>query len=166
MVVRAEYPVFEPKKNGILLPEYDWTDFYYWWSVRVAERLALPTLDHGVAGSNPAAGEILAEPKRRFIAQSLSCSLFHRLEMTEILLKGRKTLTHLTGVKLDTVLNEPAHEIMARIALRKLNLQTRMRSHPVGLHVWFSVRFFYFYSLWRAWADAQSRLSLRCSPMR
>ena len=29
-----------------------------------------------------------------FIAQSLSCSPFHRLKMTEILLKGRKTLTH------------------------------------------------------------------------
>ena len=59
-----------------------------------AERLALPTSDHGVTGSNPAGGEILPEPKRRFIAQSLSCSPFHRLEMTEILLKGRKTLTH------------------------------------------------------------------------
>ena len=54
----------------------------------------LPTLDHGVAGSNPAEGEILPEPKRRFIAQSLSCSPFHHLEMTEILLKGCKTLTH------------------------------------------------------------------------
>ena len=53
-----------------------------------------PTSDHGVAGSNPARGEILSEPKRRFIAQSFSCSPFHRLEMTEILLKGRKTLTH------------------------------------------------------------------------
>ena len=63
-------------------------------SVRVAERLALPTSDHGVAGSNPAGGEILPEPKRCFIAQSLSCSSFHRLEMTEILLKGRKTLIH------------------------------------------------------------------------
>ena len=63
-------------------------------SVCVAERLALLTSDHGVAGSNPAGGEILPEPKRRFIAQSLSCSPFHRLEMTEILLKGRKTLTH------------------------------------------------------------------------
>ena len=63
-------------------------------SVRVAERLALATSDHGVAGSNPAGGEILPEPKRRFIAQNLSCSPFHRLEMTEILLKGRKTLTH------------------------------------------------------------------------
>ena len=60
----------------------------------MAERLALPTSDHGVAGSNPAGGEILPEPKRRFIAQSLSCSPFHRLEMTEILLKGRKTLSH------------------------------------------------------------------------
>ena len=60
----------------------------------MAERLALPTSDHGVAGSNPAGGEILPEPKRRFIAQSLSCSPFHRLEMTEILLKGRETLTH------------------------------------------------------------------------
>ena len=60
----------------------------------MAERLALPTSDHGVAGSNPAGGKILPEPKRRFIAQSLSCSPFHRLEMTDILLKGRKTLTH------------------------------------------------------------------------
>ena len=60
----------------------------------MAERLALPTSDHGVTGSNPAGGEILPEPKRRFIAQSLSCLPFHRLEMTEILSKGRKTLTH------------------------------------------------------------------------
>ena len=60
----------------------------------MAERLALPTSDHGVAGSNPAGGEIIPESKRRFIAQSLSCLPFHRLEMTEILLKGRKTLTH------------------------------------------------------------------------
>ena len=67
-------------------------------SVRVAERLALPTSDDGVAGSNPAGGEILPEPKRRFIAQSLSCSPFHRLEMTEIQLKGRKTLTHPSSI--------------------------------------------------------------------
>ena len=69
----------------------DWSDC---WSVRVSEQLALPTSDHGVAGSNPAGGEILPESKRRFIAQSLSYSPFHRLEITEILLKGRKTLTH------------------------------------------------------------------------
>ena len=53
----------------------------------------------GLAGSNPAGGEILPEPKRRFIAQSLSCSPFHRLEMPEILLKGRKTLTHPSIIK-------------------------------------------------------------------
>ena len=56
--------------------------------------LALQTSDHGVAGSNPAGGEILPESKRRFIAQSPSCSPSHRLEMTEILLKGRKTQTY------------------------------------------------------------------------
>ena len=60
----------------------------------MAERLELPTSDHGDAGSNPAGGEIIPEPKRRFVAQSLSCSPFHRLEKTEILLKGRRTLTH------------------------------------------------------------------------
>ena len=54
----------------------------------MAVRLALPILDHGVAGWNPAGGEILPEPKRSFIAQSLSCSPFHHLEITEILLKG------------------------------------------------------------------------------
>ena len=70
--------------------------YIYLWSVRVAERLVLPTSDHGVTGSNPTGGEILPEPKRRFIAQSLSCSPFHHLEMTEILSKGRKTLTHLS----------------------------------------------------------------------
>ena len=43
-------------------------------SVLVAEQLALPTSVHGVAGSNPAGGEIHLEPKRRFIAQSLSSS--------------------------------------------------------------------------------------------
>ena len=31
--------------------------------------------------------------------------------------------------------NEPTHEIMALIALRKLNLQTRMCSNPLGLDV-------------------------------
>ena len=65
-----------------------------YWSIRVAERLAVPTSDHGVAGSNPAGGEMLPEPKRRFTAQSHSFSPFHRLEMTEILLKERKILTH------------------------------------------------------------------------
>ena len=47
------------------------------------------------------------------------------------------------------------HEIMALIALRKLNLQTRMRSNPLGLHVWFFVRpFVYFHALCVPWAIA------------
>ena len=45
---------------------------------------------HGVTGWNLPGGEILPEPKRCFIAKSLSRSPFHSLEMTEILLKGRK----------------------------------------------------------------------------
>ena len=64
-------------------------------TTEVAERLAPPTSDHVVVGSNPAGDEILPEPNLwRFIAQSLSSSPFHRPEMTEILMKGRKTLTH------------------------------------------------------------------------
>ena len=43
---------------------------------------------------------------------------------------------------------ESTHEIMALIALHKLNLQTRMRSIPLGLYVWFFVRpFVYFHTL-------------------
>ena len=34
---------------------------------------------------------------------------------------------------------EPVHEIMVLFVLRKLILQTPMRSHPVGLDVWFLV---------------------------
>ena len=54
----------------------------------MAKRLAIPTTDHGVAGSNAAGDEILSAPKRCFIAQSLSGSPFHCLKLTEILLKG------------------------------------------------------------------------------
>ena len=57
-------------------------------SDRVAERLALPTSDHGVSGSSPAGGDIISELKRRFSAQSFSCPTFHRPGMNEILLKG------------------------------------------------------------------------------
>ena len=43
---------------------------------------------------------------------------------------------------------QPTHEIMALIALRKLSLQTRMRSKPLGLHILFLVRpFIYFHTL-------------------
>ena len=54
----------------------------------MAERLVLPISDHGVAGLNPAGGEVLHKPKQCFIAQSLSCSPFHSSAITEILLKG------------------------------------------------------------------------------
>ena len=42
-------------------------------------------------------------------------------------------------------LKEPAHEIMALFILHKLILQTPMRSHPVGLDVWFFVGPFVFF---------------------
>ena len=85
--------------------------------ISISKHLALPTSDHGVAGSNPAGGEILPEPKQRFIAQSLSCSPFHRREMTEILLKGRKTLTHpsilyLASVAAQAVLSLPGSQTL------------------------------------------------------
>ena len=38
--------------------------------------------------------------------------------------------------------NEPAHEYMVLFVHRKLILQTRMRSHPLGLFVWFFVSSF------------------------
>ena len=42
---------------------------------------------------------------------------------------------------------EPSHEIIALFILCKLMLQTRMRSHPVGLDVWFLVgRLVYFHT--------------------
>ena len=80
---------------------------------------------------------------------------------------------HLTPTPDLFSINEPTHEIMALIALHNLNLKTRMRSNPLGLHVriWSdpsstSIRYVCEQPrLWRDCADAQSRLSLRCSPM-
>ena len=58
---------------------------------------------------------------------------------------------------------EQTREIMALIALRKLNLQTHMRSNPLWLHVWFLVRPFVYFPTWcvrtanaLAWAFAVS----------
>ena len=48
--------------------------------------LKIPTSDHGITGSNPAGGENHPEPKRRFIAQSLSCPPVNRPNTTVILL--------------------------------------------------------------------------------
>ena len=55
--------------------------------------------------------------------------------------------------------NEPALEIMALFALRKLFLQSRMRSHPTGLDIWFLVGpFVYFHTLCVRTAKALARL--------
>ena len=54
---------------------------------------------------------------------------------------------------------EPSHEIMALFVLRKLILQTRMRSHPVGLDVWCLVGpIVYFHTLCVRTAKALARL--------
>ena len=54
---------------------------------------------------------------------------------------------------------EPSHEIMALFVLPKLILQTSMRSHQVGLDVWFLVgHFVYFYSSGVRTAKALARL--------
>ena len=54
---------------------------------------------------------------------------------------------------------EPSHEIMVLFILRKLILQTRMPSHPVGLDVWFLVGpFNYFHTLCMRTAKALVRL--------
>ena len=54
---------------------------------------------------------------------------------------------------------EPAYEIMALFVLRKLILQTHMRSHQVGLGVWFLVGpFVYFHTLCVRTAKALARL--------
>ena len=55
--------------------------------------------------------------------------------------------------------NEPYHENMVLFVLRKLILQTRMRSHPVGLDVWFLFEaFFYFHTSCEGTAEALARL--------
>ena len=61
------------------------------------------------------------------------------------------------------LLNEPTHEIMALIALRKLSLQTHMCSNPLKLHVRFLVSpFVYFHTLYVRTAMAMVRLR-RCA---
>ena len=69
---------------------------------------------------------------------------------------------HAIVVTLTGYLYEPAHEIMVLFILRKFILQTRMRSHPVGLQVWFLVRpFVYFHTLCVRTAKALGRLRIR-----
>ena len=55
--------------------------------------------------------------------------------------------------------NESTHEILALFVLHKFILQICMRSHPVGLDVWFLVwPFFYFHSSCVRTVKAQARL--------
>ena len=62
--------------------------------------------------------------------------------------------------------NESSHEIMVLSVLRKLILQTRMGSHPVGLDVWFLVgHFVYLHTSCERTAKALARLhGCACSP--
>ena len=54
---------------------------------------------------------------------------------------------HCSTFRIITAIFKPSHEIMALFVLRKLILQMRMCSHPVGLDVWFLVGpFVYFHS--------------------
>ena len=88
-----------------------------------------------------------------------------------------KPLTLRNILSVDSVISvktyEPSYEIMALFVLRKLILQTHMRSHPVGLDVWFLVGPLFTSivhvceqrRLWRDCANAQARLSLRWSSM-
>ena len=56
-------------------------------------------------------------------------------------------------------INEPSREIMSICVLRKLILQTCLRSHPIGLDVWVLVRpFVYFHTLCVRTAKALARL--------
>ena len=133
----------------------------------------------GVAGSNPAGGKILPEPKGRFIAQSLSCSPFHRLEMTEILLKGRKTLTHpsiMTHKPVELRCSYLSH--VKRICVFEHSGMTNFncacpaiqRGQGSGFlsegFSWFTACMSEQRRFWRDCADAQARLNLRCSHRR
>ena len=57
---------------------------------------------------------------------------------------------------------EPAHEIMVLCVLRKLILQTRMRSHPVGLDVWRLVGLFIYFHTVRLWTAKALARQHRC----
>ena len=61
--------------------------------------------------------------------------------------------------ELGLILFEPSHKIMVLFVLRKLIFQRRMRSHPVGLDVWFLIDpFVYFHTSCMRTAKAPVRL--------
>ena len=59
------------------------------------------------------------------------------LKMQKSKLKSKKRMNEPELDKSNKITYEPCHEIMALVVLRKLILQTRMRSYPEGLDVWF-----------------------------
>ena len=77
-----------------------------------------------------------------FFIKSLSYCLRY-----DLLDKVKLKITSWQATKIN---NEPAHEIMVLFVLRKLIIQTRMRSQLVGLDVWF-------------WSDPTSASILHCS---
>ena len=95
----------------------------------------------------------------------LVCSLFVVLHSW----CQRRTAIFDLGTPWWSFLNEPSHDFMVLFVLRKLIFQTRMRSHPVGLDVWFLVGPIVYSllhvceqrRLWWDCTDAQTRLSIR-----
>ena len=70
-----------------------------------------------------------------------------------------KNLLHYKTCREFLTTNEPCHEIIVLFDVRKLTLHTCMRSHPVGLDVWFLVGPFpYFHTSWMRIAKALARL--------
>ena len=92
--------------------------------------------------------------KRKWYPHILTFISNRLLQMTMSKVKHYKWSRHSKILK-----NEPAHEIMALFVPSKLILQTRMRSHPVGLDVWLLVwPFVYFHSSCVQTAKALARL--------
>ena len=65
----------------------------------------------------------------------------------------------LSNFRIFTAIFEPCHEVMVLFVLSKILLQTRMRSHPVRLDVWFLIGpFVYFHTSCVQTAKALARL--------
>ena len=105
-----------------------------WSAVQVREESRLQR-DSNPRPRDPKSGALTARPRGRFWNGNDQ-------EPIEVHILS-KLLRHQTQT-LRTII-ETSHEIMVLFVLRKFILQTRMRSHPVGLDVWFSVGFFAYF---------------------
>ena len=80
-------------------------------------------------------------------------------KLTTTLVFSAKRLVYQTTKPAFPVINEPVHEIMSLFVLRKLILRTRLRTHLVGLDVWFLVGpFVYLHTSYARTAKALGRL--------